>query len=107
MDITPYVDIVASPDGQYVAGGTMDGTVRLWSVDTGELVRTLPRMEGVRFTSLSFSSTGERLVLSCDDNTFQVWDVDMQKVCVIVLLGCFALSAAAAAACSVCFVSIL
>ena len=29
--------------------------------------------------NLSFSPTGESLVVLCDDNTFHVWDVDLQK----------------------------
>jgi hypothetical protein len=81
-DVTPYDAIAVSPDGTFVAGGTIGGTVRLWSIGNGGKVvcRALPTLQGVHHTSLSFSPTGESLVMLCDDNTFHVWDVDLSKV---------------------------
>ena len=34
-DVTPYDAIAVSPDGTFVAGGTIGGTVRLWSIGNG------------------------------------------------------------------------
>jgi WD40 repeat protein len=85
-DATPYDSIVISPDQKFVAGGTIGGDVRIWCVDNVDqngstiVCQSLPNLEGVHHTSLSFSPTGESLVLLCDDNTFHVWDVDFKKV---------------------------
>lgn len=63
-----------SPDGRYLASGSLHGEARIHEASTGELVALLARHDGwVR--ALQFSEDGSRL-LTCEDDgrTARVWD---------------------------------
>jgi hypothetical protein len=63
-----------SPSGEHVVSGSQDKTVRLWSVESGELVRTLEGHTGL-VTSVSFSPSGEHVLSEERYNKKRVWDV--------------------------------
>ncbi|MDE0502864.1 MAG: WD40 repeat domain-containing protein, partial [Candidatus Poribacteria bacterium] len=66
---------IVAPDGKTVAtAGGFDGTIRLWSVSTGEQQRTLTG-HTKRVSSLSFSSDGKTLASGSWDGTIRLWDV--------------------------------
>src|SRR5437763_11275759 len=50
-----------SPDGKWLASGNTDHTVRIWNLESGELVRTL---RGHRFLvyCVHFPSEGQRII---------------------------------------------
>ena len=64
-----------SPDGQSVVSGSIDKTVRLWSVESGELMRT---MEGHtdQVNSVAFSPDGQSVVSGSLDKTVRLWSVE-------------------------------
>lgn len=64
--------IAFTPDSQYVAAGLSNGTVRLWRVDRGELVRTL---SGHRYAvrAIAINSDGQQLASASADGTIKLW----------------------------------
>lgn len=66
--------VAFSPDSQQVAAGMSDGTLRLWSVATGEAVR---RFAGHRaeIKAIAISPDGQRLISGSADQTFKVWNL--------------------------------
>lgn len=74
--------LALSPDGELIASGSTDKTIRLWSLETGELLYTwLGRSfrfsagHNDRITALAFSPSSEILVSSSADGTIKQWDL--------------------------------
>ena len=65
--------IVFSPDGSRLASASSDSTIRLWDVDTGEILDTLCGHESYVLDA-TFSPDGSRLASASDDNTIRLWD---------------------------------
>lgn len=69
---TGCVKVAFSPDNTLLASGA-DKEIKLWSVQTWEVLRTLNAHEGV-IRGIVFSPDG-KLIASCsDDNTVKVWE---------------------------------
>ena len=64
-----------SPDGHTMISGSDDGTAKLWSVSTGELIETLGPFD-MTVVSCRFSPNGSRLAALLLDGTLQVWEFD-------------------------------
>jgi len=66
--------VAISPDGQWVAAGSLDTVVRIWEVASGKLVE---RLRGHRDSvySVAFTPNGRGLVSGSLDKTLKYWDV--------------------------------
>ena len=69
------VEAVAfSADGRFIASGSMDQSVRLWDVETGDPIGAATPFAGLN-SSLAFSADGQRLAQSGTvEGTIHVWD---------------------------------
>ena len=72
-----HTDVVSSvsfsTNGEILASGSWDGTVKLWDVATRQNIATLPH--GAEVLSVSFSSNGEILASGAYDGTVKLWDM--------------------------------
>ena len=69
----PVYALDFSPDGQTLATGGDDGTVRLWDLSTRQVRATLKGHKGPVW-SVRCARVGELLISGSDDGTVKVWD---------------------------------
>ena len=66
-----------SQTGRYLAGGTQNGQVLVWNVDTQELHQSFQLRHQI--LSVEFSPD-ENFVAACDGEGFRVWDLATNSV---------------------------
>ena len=75
MGHTSVINSVAfSPDGNTLASGSRDWTIRLWDTRTGQHKKTLAGHKGV-VNSVAFSPDGTTLASGSEDDTILLWDL--------------------------------
>ena len=67
-------DISMSPDGDFFATSSWDGTVKIWRINNFELYKTLKGHKSL-VNSIEYAPTGNYLLSASNDNTVRVWDV--------------------------------
>ncbi|KAL2884620.1 Vegetative incompatibility protein HET-E-1 [Ceratocystis lukuohia] len=65
--------VVFSNDGQRLASGSSDETVKIWDATSGACVQTVEGHHR-QVTSVAFSNDGQRLASGSDDRTVKIWD---------------------------------
>jgi WD40 repeat protein len=67
-----------SPDNAMLATGHIDGSLKLWELASGRLVRTLWHANSVN--AIAFSRDGTRLLSGSNDTTVKLWDTATGKL---------------------------
>ncbi len=70
--------VAFSPDGSHLATASWDETVKIWSVELGDCVKTLPGHDAW-VTSVAFSPDGE-MVLAGSAESARLWNVETGAV---------------------------
>ncbi|KAL2884645.1 Vegetative incompatibility protein HET-E-1 [Ceratocystis lukuohia] len=65
--------VVFSNDGQRLASGSRDKTVKIWDATSGTCLQTL-ESHSSEVTSIAFSKDGQRLASGSRDKTVKIWD---------------------------------
>ncbi len=77
-DLRGHTDIVHglafSPDGSLVGAACMDKTIRLWDVETGQLVHTLAT--GGELFDIAFSPDGSLVAAATNSRTVELWSIE-------------------------------
>ncbi|MEE0882640.1 MAG: PEGA domain-containing protein, partial [Bacteroidales bacterium] len=64
-----------SPDGTKIVSGSLDKTVKIWDVNTGQCLKTLEGHSNV-VTSVAYSPDGRKIVSVSGDKTIKIWDAN-------------------------------
>ena len=78
-----FIERVAiSPDGEWLASASTDGTAKLWRLDTYELIATLLDHEAP-VNGINFSHDGRYLATAGADNLARIWEIDGEDTHVV------------------------
>ncbi len=66
--------VAFSPDGRYLATGSVDATIKLWEVDAAREARTLAGHKDI-VTAVAFSPDSRYLASAGIDETVRIWEV--------------------------------
>ncbi|HHP7246050.1 MAG TPA: protein kinase domain-containing protein, partial [Elainellaceae cyanobacterium] len=85
--------IAISPNGQWLASGGADKSIKLWNLQSGVLVHTFAGRSlwfgdghRDRISSLQFASDSSQLLSGSDDGTVKLWDINTRQ-CIASLTG--------------------
>ncbi len=73
---SPVQSVAFSPDGQRIATGSNDTTVRMWDAATGQPIGDPMKGHTDKVTSVAFSPDGKRIISGSWDKTVRVWNAD-------------------------------
>jgi WD40 repeat protein len=65
--------VAFSLEGELLISGSVDQTIRVWEVKTGQCLAILKGHES-RVRSVAFSPDGKLILSSSDDGTIKLWD---------------------------------
>ncbi|MGK7874380.1 MAG: hypothetical protein AB4426_14025 [Xenococcaceae cyanobacterium] len=60
-------------DKQILASGSFDDTIKIWNLNTGQLISTLTRAS--RVNAIAISPDGQTLISSGNNNTIKIWNI--------------------------------
>jgi len=68
-----------APDGDMLALGSNDGTIRLWSLAAGKVIGSIDTKPKGYTGSVAFSPDGKTLAFHADDDPVRLWDLEAGK----------------------------
>ncbi|EIM89586.1 WD40 repeat-like protein [Stereum hirsutum FP-91666 SS1] len=75
----PVLSVAFSPDGTKIVSGSIEHTLRMWDVESGEEVSKPFEGHTDSICSVAFSPDGTKIVSGSTDRTIRVWDVESGK----------------------------
>jgi WD40 repeat protein len=73
---TFFVSSVAySPEGKFIVSGSADSTIKIWDLETGREIWTLPDHDST-VKSVAYSPDGRFVASGSADYTIKIWDVE-------------------------------
>jgi WD40 repeat protein len=72
--------LAISPDGRTLASGDRSGVIKLWDLETGKLVRTVPAAHSNTVTELMFTPDGSTIISASRDRTVKLWNVTTGEI---------------------------
>lgn len=78
LDTAPVWAVVLSPDGQTVISGGANQTIKLWNIETGNVLKTLSEHRDV-VRSLVLTPDGKTLISGSGDRTIKIWDLQTSQ----------------------------
>jgi len=87
--IKGHIDIVScvafSSDGNYIASGSHDSTIKIWDTKTGKYIKTLDLIflkskYRLKVSSVVFSNDGKYIVSGSYDGTVKIWSIETGKL---------------------------
>jgi WD40 repeat protein len=85
---TPQITAITfDSTGNYIAMGSTDNLIRIWSMETGKIVK---QMEGhhAQITSIAFAAGDKYMVSSSEDGSIIVWDGNTyEQLATMILIG--------------------
>ncbi|MBW4620286.1 MAG: hypothetical protein KME17_13145 [Cyanosarcina radialis HA8281-LM2] len=70
----PIQSVATSFDGQTLASGSRDGSIKIWNLSTGKEIRTLTGHSDLVWP-VAISPDGRTLVSGSDDKTIKIWQM--------------------------------
>jgi hypothetical protein len=67
--------VAFSPDGETIASGSQDNTIKLWNVETGIIIRTLTGHSDY-VHCVTFTPDGETIASASRDKTIKLWNIE-------------------------------
>ncbi|OCH91973.1 WD40 repeat-like protein [Obba rivulosa] len=83
----PVLAVAFAPDGQRIASGSHDNTVRIWDAHTGQTVTAPFEGHTGSVWSVAFSSDSRHVVSGSGDHTIRIWDVQTGQAAMDPLQG--------------------
>jgi len=71
--------VAFSPDGEYLAAGLVDKTIRMWNLRTSKHLYDLLGHTG-EVLAIAFDPKGKTIVSASTDNTVKLWELRTQRV---------------------------
>ncbi|MGB3642331.1 MAG: WD40 repeat domain-containing protein, partial [Rivularia sp. (in: cyanobacteria)] len=77
-DQEKFTSVSFSPDGKTIASSGYDDDIKLWNVNNGQVIKTMPVGKNTYISSSSFSPDGKAIAFT-SDNHVKLWNIEKEE----------------------------